>query len=37
MYKASLNVPNETDRMVVLLALMGSGQVWFDDVQLIVK
>jgi len=37
MYKASVNVPGNTDRIIVRLVLTGTGQVWFDDVQLTVK
>jgi len=37
MYKASVNVPGDTDRIIVRLVLTGTGQVWFDDVQLTVK
>ena len=37
MYKASLNIPKNTDRITVRLLLAGTGQVWFDDVQLEVK
>ena len=37
MYEASVNVPENTDRIIVRLALTGTGQVWFDDVQLVVK
>ena len=37
MYKASVKVPGDTDTITVRLVLTGIGQVWFDDVQLVVK
>lgn len=37
MYKASVSVPANTNRIIVRLTLTGTGQVWFDDVELIVK
>ena len=37
MYNASVYVPNDTSNIVVRLTLTGTGQVWFDDVKLIVK
>ena len=37
MYKASLNIPKNTDKITVRLVLAGIGQVWFDDVQLEIK
>ena len=36
-YSTSLIVPSETQQIRVLLALTGTGQVWFDDVTLVVK
>lgn len=37
-YTASVSAPSETTSIVVQLALCGgTGQVWFDDVKLIVK
>lgn len=36
-YTASVRVPAETVSIVVRLALTGTGQVWFDDVTLVVK
>ena len=36
-YKASVRVPADTEFIVVRLALTGIGQVWFDDVTLVVK
>ena len=36
LYNVSINVPNETDKIIVMLVLEGTGQVWFDDVQLVV-
>lgn len=37
MYNTSVFVPNETNNIIVRLVLTGTGQVWFDDVTLIVK
>ncbi len=37
MYNASVYIPDETDKLSVALALTGTGQVWFDDVKLIIK
>jgi hypothetical protein len=37
MYKASLNIPENTDKIIVRLVLAGTGQVWFDDVKLELK
>ena len=37
MYNALVYVPNDTSNIVVRLTLTGIGQVWFDDVRLIVK
>ena len=36
-YTASVKVPNDTDNIIVRLVLTGKGQVWFDDVILVVK
>jgi len=36
-YTALVKVPSETEAIRVLLALTGTGQVWFDDVTLVVK
>ena len=36
-YKASVRVPTDTEFIIVRLALTGTGQVWFDDVTLLVK
>ena len=36
-YTASVKVPTETESIIVRLALNGTGQVWFDDVTLLVK
>jgi len=35
-YNVSTNVPNETNRITVMLMLEGTGQVWFDNVKAIV-
>ena len=37
MYNASVFVPNETNNIVIRLVLTGAGQVWFDDITLVVK
>jgi len=38
MYKArAIYVPSETETISVMLMLTGTGQVWFDDVQLVIK
>jgi hypothetical protein len=38
MYKArAIYVPYETEKITVMLMLTGTGQVWFDDVQVVVK
>ncbi len=37
LYNTSLKVPTETNEIFVRLALSGTGQVWFDDVKLLVK
>lgn len=34
MYTASVNIPKDTESIIVRLALTGTGQVWFDDVSL---
>jgi hypothetical protein len=36
-HTTSLIVPSDTEQIRVLLALTGTGQVWFDDVTLVVK
>jgi len=36
-YIASVAVPADTESIIVRLALTGAGQVWFDDVTLVVK
>lgn len=36
-YTASVKVPTETVFIIVRLVLTGTGQVWFDDVTLVVK
>jgi hypothetical protein len=36
-YKASVFVPIKTNKIIVRLFLCGIGEVWFDDVKLIVK
>ena len=36
-YTASVKVPTETESIIVRLALNGTGQVWFNDVTLLVK
>ncbi len=36
-YTTSVKVPGETEFIVVRLVLTGTGQVWFDDVTLVVK
>ncbi len=36
-YNASVFVPYNTTRIIVRLVLCGTGQVWFDDVKLIIK
>jgi hypothetical protein len=36
-YTASVKVSTETESIIVRLALTGTGQVWFDDVTLLVK
>ena len=36
-YTASVRVPNDTESIIVRLVLTGKGQVWFDDVTLVVK
>lgn len=36
-YAASVYVPKNTQRIIVRLCLVGTGQVWFDDVTLVVK
>jgi len=36
-YSTSLIVPDDTKEIRVLLALTGTGQVWFDDVTLVIK
>lgn len=36
-YKTSVRVPTNTESIIVRLALTGIGQVWFDDVTLVVK
>jgi hypothetical protein len=36
-YTASVNIPSETEKIIVRLALTGTGQVWFDDVTLVIK
>ena len=36
-YIASVYVPENTQRIIVRLCLVGTGQVWFDDVTLVVK
>jgi len=37
MYNASVYVPNDTSNVAVRLTLTGTGQVWFDDVKLVIK
>ncbi|MEA3457222.1 MAG: hypothetical protein U9R21_00915 [Candidatus Thermoplasmatota archaeon] len=37
MYNASVYVPNDTCTIIVRLVLTGTGQVWFDDVRLVIK
>ena len=37
MYNASVFVPLETRKIIVRLYLCGTGDVWFDDVKLMVK
>jgi len=37
MYTASVHIPIETESIIVRLALTGTGQVWFDDVTLVIK
>ena len=37
MYTADVFVPFETETIRVMLVLTGTGQVWFDDVTLIIK
>lgn len=36
-YSASVKVPIDTESVIVRLVLTGTGQVWFDDVTLVVK
>jgi hypothetical protein len=36
-YTASVKVPVETEFIIIRLVLTGTGQVWFDDVTLLVK
>ena len=36
-YSATVKVPTETQKIVIRLALTGTGQVWFDDITLEVK
>ena len=36
-YTASVRVPNDTQSIIVRLVLTGKGQVWFDDVTLVIK
>ena len=36
-YTASVLVPVDTESIIVRLALTGKGQVWFDDVTLVLK
>jgi len=36
-YTASVKVPAETESIIIRLTLTGTGQVWFDDVTLVVK
>lgn len=36
-YTASVTVPADTESIIVRLVLTGIGQVWFDDVTLVVK
>jgi len=36
-YSATVKVPTETEFIIIRLALTGTGQVWFDDVTLVVK
>ena len=36
-YRTSVRVPVETQHITVRLVLVGTGQVWFDDVTLVVK
>lgn len=36
MYNTSVLVPSNTENIIVRLALTGTGQVWFDDVTLVV-
>ena len=36
-YTTTVKVPAETESIIVRLVLTGTGQVWFDDVTLVVK
>ena len=36
-YNAAVYVPENTQRIIVRLCLVGTGKVWFDDVTLVVK
>jgi len=36
-YITSLKVPEETHQITIRLVLVGTGQVWFDDVALVIK
>jgi hypothetical protein len=36
-YSTSVKVPTDTQKIVIRLALTGTGQVWFDDITLEVK
>jgi len=35
-YNTSLTIPEETQSIIIRLVLTGTGQVWFDDVSLVV-
>lgn len=36
-HTASIRVPRDTEKIIVRLVLTGTGQVWFDDVTLVVE
>ena len=37
MYTTSVHIPTDTESITVRLVLTGTGQVWFDDVSLVIK
>ncbi len=36
-YNTLVTVPENTESIIVRLVLTGTGQVWFDDVTLVIK